>query len=306
MMGACLLLANKLYLRTNFFRNRYVYISQFRILDKSNIIYDVVNVGSNPARFSFFYEAVNGSNWSTGTQGLDMDLDILKAFSSHLHKGSYVLLPIVPFSSISGCLESKSLSYLSKFALAFQGTKKGDESQYIAAKKWINTAFFRDIYGNIKILFRDCDKDCRLEISDMLMMKPELEDDAKKWMKCWKNEFNIHSFEDPLCGDLLLGRQKTVRMFREMLEYCFSKGYKPIIISPPLQKELGKLFTPEMKELYVDSFVREFENYNIPYFDYIYDDRFSSSGMFFNSLFMNLRGRKLFTKEILNRLRLNG
>lgn len=42
--------------------------------------YSIVNLGSNPARFAFFYENVNGANLSTGTQDLYMDLCILKQY----------------------------------------------------------------------------------------------------------------------------------------------------------------------------------------------------------------------------------
>ena len=91
-------------------------------------------------------------------------------------------------------------------------------------------------------------------------------------------------------------------MFRALLDFCIERGYKPVMVSLPLSRELCDLFNPKIKEIYVDSFVREFKEYNVPYFDYIYDNKFSDSSLFFNALFMNLRGRKLFTHDVLQRL----
>jgi hypothetical protein len=113
------ILLNKLLQTTNWYKNNFIYTKQF----VSNVgyrkdtqrNYEIVNVGSNPARFAFFYENVLGQNWSTGTQGLNMDLEILKYFHSYLKDGGVVLLPVVAFSSVSGYL-TDTLPYMSKFA----------------------------------------------------------------------------------------------------------------------------------------------------------------------------------------------
>lgn len=294
--------------RTNFYKNNYVYTSQFvsnmeyrRNLQRN---FDIANVGSNPARFAFFYEDMKGINWSTGTQGLDMDLEILKYYHSYLREGGYVLLPIVPFSSISAYLDDFDTSYYAKFISILWNHPGFNQELYRKTKRWMNYPLLYNPKQIIKCV-HDIEKDNRLQIAEQPMQKTELVEDAKGWMDCWKLEFDIKDFKAPLNDDLLEARKKTIVAFKELLDFVIERGYKPIIISPPITKELCDLFTPQIKEIYVDSFIREFKNYNIPYFDYIYDEKFSDSSLYFNSLFMNLRGRKLFTKDVLNRLGFN-
>jgi len=307
---ALFILMNLLFKLTHSYNNNYVYTGQF----VSNMGYrknlnrnlEIVNVGSNPARFAFFYENIKGVNWSTGTQGLDMDLEILKYYHSYIKEGGYVLLPIVAFSSVSAYIgtDSTDISYYAKFFSIIWNHPGIDRQLYKKAKRWMKYP----LCHNPKLAFKlvhDVEKDDRLQICEQQLCKTELVEDAGWWMDCWKKEFDIKDFNAPLSGDLSEARKKTVAMFREILDFVIERGYKPVIISPPVAKELCELFIPQIKEIYVDSFVREFKDYDVPYLDYIYDERFSDSSLYFNSLFMNLRGRKLFTNDVLNRLGLD-
>ena len=89
-----------------FFNHQLRYTSQFQIKSDS-LKYDIVNVGSNPARYAFFYENVKGENWSTGTQHLQEDYEILRHYSNQLSDSAVVLLPVVYFTSVTGYLVSE-------------------------------------------------------------------------------------------------------------------------------------------------------------------------------------------------------
>jgi hypothetical protein len=76
-----------------------------------------------------------------------------------------------------------------------------------------------------------------------------------------------------------------------------------VLIFPPISKVLEERFTPRMRDLYLYPLTKSLtERYNIPFLDYLGNETFSDNSLFFNSLFMNLRGRKLFTKDVLNKL----
>lgn len=300
------LILNKIYKRTNVYKNNLCFTNQF----VSNAGYrlnqqrcfDIANVGSNPARFGFFYEKTKGLNWSTGTQGLDMDLEIIKYYHSYVKPGGYIILPIVVFSSVSGLLDGPyTSSYAAKFSkiLCYHPGMKFDI--FKCGLRWLKYPLLYNPKNVLKII-RDVEPDTRISITEQPMMATELVEDAKRWMQGWQKEFNIKNFEAPLRGELLEGRHKSIIMFRALLNFCIERGYKPVMVSLPLSRELCDLFNPKIKEIYVDSFVREFKEYNVPYFDYIYDNKFSDSSLFFNALFMNLRGRKLFTHDVLQRL----
>ncbi len=294
---------NKLITFTNWWHNQFVYTQQFisnagyrKDLTRN---YEVVNVGSNPARFSFFYEDILGENWSTGTQGLDMDLEILRYFHSYLKKGAYVLLPIVPFSSVSGYLTKPSIPYIAKFTKILDSLQVNNNVKLRTAKEYLTNPL-KYKWKAIKYLVKDVPKDNRLDIVEQSMQLSEMKQDALRWMKIWKDEFKIETLESSLPEHLQNGRIVSIEMMNHMISFLLERGYKPVLVSPPMSKSLAELFTPQIKETYIDSFVRDIMKvYDIPYLDYIDNEEFQNNSLYFNALFMNLRGRKLFTKRVL-------
>lgn len=295
---------NKVIKSTNWYKNQLQFLDLLPspyVTDK----YDIVNLGSNPARFSFFYENINGANFSAGTQDLYMDLCILKHYKNRIKKGTYILIPLSPFSSITAYLtpQKLGLNYYKKF-YNIEWCRNSEERNI--KRKAIKRLKYPLIYSfkeSIKALIIDSKCNNQIEITEMFMMYPELVADANQWIKIWKKEFDIEDLNTPLNEPLIEARKKSISMLSSIIDYCIEQEYKPIIVLPPLQKELSKLFTYEIKEIYVDSFIREISDYNIPLLDYMKDESFSDSNLFINTLFMNLKGRKLFTNEILKKIK---
>ena len=289
---------NKLLTNTNWWKNKFVFTKQFETPGN----YDIVNVGSNPARFAFDYEGVKGENWSTGTQGLDMDLVVLKAYNKCLNKGATIILPIVPFSSVSGYLGTpKRPQYLCKFVriakrtLTDKGYKTGKTIWYLKFP-----LLFKP--NAIRLLLRDVKKDERLKVSELHHQQDEMNLDAKKWVNLWKKEFDITELNDTLPAHLKIGRDKSIEMMCEIVEYILKCGYKPIIVSPPMSASLMSYFTKDVRNVYIYSFVKSIqEKFDIQYLDYM-DTEFVDNKYYFNALFMNLIGRKKYTKRVLGDL----
>ena len=299
---------NKLVKQTNWWKNNFLYTNQFyngwtyRETPVRNL--QIANVGSNPARFAFHYDDVLGENWSTGTQGLDMDLQILRHQHSLLRKGAYVLLPIVPFSSVSGYLDNspKSKHYLAKYTKALDSLQIKQLSYFEGVNRYIKYPLLYK-WKNVRYIIHDVPSDTRLEIVENPMQKNEMLKDAKKWMKCWTDEFNIKDLHAPLYPELQDGRKRSVEMMCDMVSFLLERGYRPILISTPMSEALSEHFTQDIKETYIYSFVRSVqEKYDIPYLDYSNDKELINHDLYFNALLMNLRGRKQFTKRVLKDL----
>lgn len=302
---AVFLATNKAIKKTNWWKNRFVFTYQFvsNAGYRKNLIrnYEIANVGSNPARFAFIYEEVLGQNWSTGTQGLDMDLEILRYNHSYLKKGALVILPIVAFSSVSGYLTKTSRPYLAKFASILDGLQINNNVKLREGRKYLKYPLLYD-WKAIRFLFFDTDADRRMEINEQSMQLIEMEQDAQVWMKIWKDEFNISDVSVPLPDHLKEGREKSVEMMVEMVTFLKERGYKPVIVSPPMSASLMKHFTKDVRDTYIYSFVDEVKKkVDVPYMDYM-DSEYQNNDYYFNALFMNLRGRKLFTKRVLKDL----
>jgi hypothetical protein len=301
-------IVNKLSKLTNWYKNNFIYTQQFvsntaqRKDTQRN--YEIVNVGSNPARFAFFYEDVLGQNWSTGTQGLDKDLEILKYFHTCVKKNGIIIIPIVAFSSVSGYLQSKkySLPYVAKFAAILDRHQVSTMPRGKAAYLWMKfpLCFHWKAWA---ALIKDVQPDNRLSISEQMMQSLELNMDALKWMDGWKKEFNIKDFNAPLTPELQEGRKISIKDLQNMMDFCLERSLKPVLILPPMSKHLSCLFTDKIRETYIYSFIREANVKNIPFLDYMDDERFSNPNLYFNSFFLNLKGRKIFTKQVLKDLK---
>jgi hypothetical protein len=137
------------------------------------------------------------------------------------------------------------------------------------------------------------------------MMQPlELNMDALRWMNVWKKEFNIMDFDAPLSDELETGRKKSVKDLQSIIDFCLERNLKPVLIFPPMTNYLSRLFSEKAREMYIYSFIREANTKNIPFLDYMEDERFRDPDLYFNSFFLNLKGRKLFTKQVLKDLNL--
>ena len=302
------LILNKAVKRTNWWRNNFVFTRQF-VSNKgyrNNLIRNlkICNVGSNPARFAFHYENIMGENWSTGTQGLDMDLEILKFNHSYLCKGACVLLSIVPFSSVSGYLDNrgKTKKSLAKFSEALDSLQMQRLPMFRNISIYKRFPLFYE-WRALGHLVCDEDQDCRLLISENPMQRIQMEQDAYEWMRLWKEEFDIKDFHTPLPVWLQEGRRRSLEAMGKMVEFLLERDYRPILISPPVSSSLSKHFTSDVKETYIYSFTKEITTrYHIQYLDYTDDSTLQPPELYFNALFLNLRGRKLFTRRVLKDL----
>ena len=304
---AVFMAANKAVKKTNWWKNKFAFTHQFvsNAGYRKNLIrnYEVANVGSNPARFAFFYEDVLGQNWSSGTQGLDMDLEVLRFNHSYLKKGAPVILPIVAFSSVSGFLTKVSRPYMAKFVSILDGLQINYNDKLREGRKYLKYPLLYD-WKAVRHLFFDTELDRRLDINEQPMQLIEMEQDAQEWMKIWKDEFRISDVSAPLPDHLKEGREKSVKMMIDMVNFLKERGYKPVIVSPPMSASLMKHFTKDVRDTYIYSFVDEIKKrVDVPYMDYM-DSEFQNNKYYFNALFMNLRGRKMFTKRVLTDLSL--
>ena len=292
--------------QTNWWKNKFMYTSQFVSNDgyRDNIIrnYVIANVGSNPARFCFFYDDVLGQNWSSGTQSLKMDYEILRFNHSYLSENAIVLIPLVPFSLISEYLDGNE--QFRNYDLYVKYSKVIDPSQID------KLPFGKDIWGFLhspirynrkawKYLINDEEPDRRLEITDQHMMLADLEHDADMFMAGWKAEFDIKDLSTSLPEHLSEAREKSVAILAEMIDFLLEREYRPVIVLPPMTSVLYKRFPASFWQTYIYDGLKKLNRPNVPVLDYLLDEKWQNTDLYFNSLFMNLRGRKAFTKQVL-------
>lgn len=78
--------------------------------------------------------------------------------------------------------------------------------------------------------------------------------------------------------------------------------FKPIITILPVTDYLSSRFTDEFIQEYILRYINVANTVKAPVLNYLNDKRFTSSELYINSFFMNKKGRKIITKEIINNI----
>ena len=308
--GEALLVLNALYKRTNHWKNQFLFEKNFisgrGYRDNLTRNLDIVNLGSNPAKYGLFYENVRGQNWATGSQGLEMDFEILKYFHSYLKEGGIVLIPIMPFTAISQYIKTKkgywNDSYYIKFA------KILDSSQTIQlpnSSSLVRKIQYPLIFDPllIRYLFADVPTDNSLEITEQTMSAVEIEHDADRWIEGWKKEFDAAAVIDfVIDGKYIPYREESVSVLRQIVEYCKERNLKPILLTIPMSEYLAKKFNADFRQKMVYDFVEELNIDGVMFLDYMFDSRFDNPSLYNGSFFLNLKGRKLFSSQLMKDL----
>lgn len=121
------------------------------------------------------------------------------------------------------------------------------------------------------------------------------------WVKGWKHQFAISDFDAPLTEENRKGREYRINLMRELIDFCTDRGYHPVYVIPPVTQYLDSYFTPRFKETYYYSYLKAVDR-PVPLLDYSANKDLMSSALYFNSFFLNHRGRQLFTKQVLKDL----
>jgi hypothetical protein len=301
------LFLNILVKKTNWYNNQFIdtdkFVTNTGYRDDIQRNYEVVNLGSNPAKFAFFYQDIIGFSWSTGSQSLDSDFKILKNYYSYLKDGGTVLIPFVVFSS---CFEDNLITTSSHYAKLYNvlDPELIDNYSYRFKLRYITYPILSNPLKALIAIVHDIPMDNRLELNAQLMDKRELERDAQKWIESWKDEFKIQDISAPISEENLVRQESNIQLVKDMIDFCIERNLKPILIIPPVTKALSSRFSETFRENYIYSFIRNANTSQVTFLNYFDDDRLSDPELYFNSYFLNLRGRKLFTQQVLTDLKL--
>ena len=84
-----------------------------------------------------------------------------------------------------------------------------------------------------------------------------------------------------------------------MLFRSLERKLRPILIIPPVHPELREYFTDSFVEHYINDFLKKGNTQGAIFKNYMFDKRFNSDKYFLNSLFLNKKGARKFTKIVL-------
>lgn len=301
-IAVCALFLNALYKRTNSYRNQFIDVRKFSIKRGDGDNLQIVNLGSNHPKFGFDYSGLNvrGENWAVGPETFEYDFAVLRKNTSHLASGAIVVIPV--------CLLNFFLYRQKKRGIHvkyYSFLPPEDIVGYSIFDKWSNYSFpllFHPM--RLHSLIRDTKKDNRLSLdTNLCKTEADLDKNADYWIDIWNKEFNIKLPKPVLSAENKSNIQKNIQLLKEMIEYCLSKGLKPVIAILPVTNFLYSRFTPEFVEKHILAYITEANEAKAPVVNYLTDDRFTDSSLYINSFFFNTKGRKKFTKQFIEDLR---
>ena len=295
-------LLNALYKRTNSFRNQFVDVRKFAIKGGIGDNLEIVNLGSNHPKFGFDYSGIDvkGENWAVGPQTLEYDFSILRINVSHLAPGAVVVIPICLLKMFLYRQEGRAIHV--KYYSCLPAKDIVGYSWLEKLNKYCLPLFFHP--GALRSLIRDVKKDERLLLEENPLKTEEaLNKDADHWIDIWNKEFNIQLPTPTLSQNNRNGIIQNVRILGEMIEYCYSKGLKPVVTILPVTNYLRSRLTEEFVENHILGYIKDANKAGAPVLNYLSDERFTDSALYINSFFFNSKGRKAFTKQFVEDLK---
>lgn len=267
--------------------------------------FDVVNLGSSGGKWAFDYndKGVKGMNWAYQPQTLFEDYQLLRHYHSILKKGGIVIITIMPFTGLNK--ETGLFDSLKYIKLDTQG----EPIQPYLAEKAQRFAEYPILFKKkaVKALIKyilgmDKPRDNSIQnVEHNRMTVKQLKDDAAMWINGWKNQFDINDFDSPLSNKNQEGREYRIQLMRNLVDFCLERGYRPIYVIPPVTEYLDHFYTPKFKQTYYYDYLKQV-NREVLLLDYSADKSLMDSDLFFNSFFLNKRGRKIFTRRVLGDL----
>ena len=299
---ACAFLLNALFKRTNAYQNQFVDVRKFSAKGGVGNNLEIVNLGSNHPKFGFDYTGldIRGENWGIGPETFEYDFAVLRKNVSHLASGAVVVIPVCLLNFF--LYRQKNRAIHVKY-YSFLGAQ--DIVGYSKLDKWSNYSFpllFHPM--RLRRLLKDTKKDNRLSLDvNLCKTEADLNKDADRWIDIWNKEFDIKLPAPTLSTENQSDIQKNIQILKEMIEFCLSKGLKPVIAILPVTNYLYSRFTPEFIEKHILAYIAEANEAKVPVKNYLTDERFTDSSLYINSFFFNTKGRKKFTKQFIEDLR---
>lgn len=288
---------NKVIRRTEWYELYWNGVQKFWYLSRFNL--DVVNLGSNSGKYAFDYEDldISGMNWAVGPQSLVHDFNILKNYFSYLRSGATVLITLCPFSSlVSQYNKNTNLKY---YTFLHPATILNfDENERMKALKIQENPIREMPWLCIKQTFKERIK----YVIHRSLPKCDMEKSSMIFIDSWKKQFGIMDLDEPLSEQHRKDQENRICVLRGMIEFCFERELKPVLVIPPVHPSLSKRLTAKCRENYIYSFVRTANERNVPFLNYMDDERFHDDRYFFNPFFMSKEGAKKLTRIILKEL----
>ena len=303
------------------YKNDYYYMDVYGEIDAmKNVPYEItmVNFGTSHGLSAFQYSEDDSGEirYNLALSGEDIyhDFQTLKQFTNHLAEGCIVALPTSYFSF---CMSTDTPSQKRYYLYL--------DKEYIRDFNYetLINAKYLPVLRSGEFIIKNLINDQEMDLGGMMMNDGdnsensqsgvltvsakaiEKQNEAVSALKQKDEELTYHAKGRAVSwrsGYMITGRKymaENTEILAEMVEYCYSHGFKPVLVTTPIYKALNNEFSDEeLKECYFNNIDKVVKKTDVPYLNLSHDEVFSDNPEFFeNSDHMNLQGSEAFLEK---------
>lgn len=288
-----LLASNIVYIKTQDYKNILVETNKL----KGNKKVDVVNTGSTFAYYGIDYtfSRHNGLNLALKPQSLKTDFAMLKKFSYRLNENAVVLIVVSDLAFAMEDYENPS-SYNKYYKIL----RKKDIPHFSVIRLMQNkflpvTLHWKNFFRFLKDVKPENDYTISVNQNDIEAVMA----DALHKSYAWCQEFELADLRDASqlgkFNDIFTA---TTHNIAEMIAWCKSKGYRPVLVNLPISQELEKMFSKDfLEEIYYKN-INAANMENVPFIDFSRNKKLSDYYLYIDSARLNRSGREIITRLI--------
>ena len=265
--------------------------------------YEMISFGSSYCRYGIFFDKnQSGFNFGIAAQFFYYtDLMLREYAPKCLKKGGkvYLIIADLVFAEVG-----EGLFAPEKYQLILEKKTLGNEFSMGKHLRLRYPLFFGNTLFKLKIIAHyiiyGLQDDYALTETNPYNEEETLQA-AEQRCKDWCSQFHLKdTISSNVSKDLEEIFKKTRALLTGMIQYCKDNEYKPILVVTPVSKLMRNQLSDEfLKKVLYDN-INMANIQNVPFLDYLDDERFADYSLYYRSAdFLNARGRRLFTKILL-------
>lgn len=295
---AFLILAEKLFEQTNYYKNKEDETEKFKGEDEC---VSLVNTGSTFAFYGIDYGlcGTKGLNLAMKPQPLEKDFLMLKHFENRYEKGATIFIVIsdLAFAKVAYAEKDTNNKYykvLGKKEIANYSLSAASQEKYLpVTKNWKN--FLRRFHDVKRI------NDYKVNVNENDY--EAVEADAYKRCSAWEKEFGLTNLRDARQADRFKEEfAYTTTIVSQMIDWCLEKGFYPVLVNLPVTTQMENFFSEEFLDAFYYNNIKKANIKDVPFIDLTNTARLNDWFLYLDSCRLNGAGRKIITTHLLRQL----
>lgn len=269
--------------------------------------YDIVAFGSSYCRYAFDFSetGMTGYNFGIVAQFLYYTDLMIRSFRKCYRRNSLILilLPCLVFGE-----PGKGKYGASRYVRFVDKRLLGDE---YSIKNLLFQKYFplfvpspSNLIKCLKRIFSYTPKNEYRSLEHNQLSMDEIKEQANRRCNDWCKEFNLkNTTTADVPAELNNLFEESAKILEGIIDYCMDEGLRPVLVIAPASSVMQQYCTKEFLEKVLYSNIKKGNKKNIPVLDYYTDERFCDVDLYANNAdFLNARGRRLFTKAVVDDL----